>query len=226
MHPKSILTTTILLTAATHAQLIPFLTHGEPAIPQNVNPNSRPSRLQRSMDPNSNSPGIQLPNPPSTGGNDNSNDAVILSDVIGSDSSINIFAGFTRSVSTVSTRLETSALNTTVLAPLNKAITALPRKPWEDPRDYAELGASAYHGDEGEDRAQRNMRRFAEAHVVPASPWEEGVKVETMGGRTLWWEKKDGKAVVMPGEVVVERVAQKVANGEVWVVEGVLNYAQ
>ena len=83
----------------------------------------------------------------------------------------------------------------------------------------------AYAGKDGEDRAARNLRRFAEAHVVPVSPWEEGEKVVSMGGGRLWWEKRDGKAVVMPGEVEVERVASQVANGEVWVLKGVVNYA-
>ena len=69
------------------------------------------------------------------------------------------------------------------------------------------------------------MRRFTEAHIVPVSPWKEGEKVQSMGGGTLWWEKRDGGAVVMPGEVEVEKVASQVANGEVWVLKGVVNYA-
>lgn len=230
---RSITLASAVLTASlVNAQLIPFLIKGEPAVPEKFldSHNDRPApKNQRPMDPNSNAPGIQLPNEPSSGsgsGDDkNRNDAVILSDVIGSDSSINIFAGFTASVSSISTRLETSSLNTTVLAPLNKAITSLPRKPWEDPREYAALGTTAYDGPEGEDRAQRNMRRFAEAHIVQQSPWAQGEKVETMGGGTVWWEVKDGKQVIMPGNVVVQKVAQRVANGEVWVVEGVVNYA-
>ena len=228
---SALLTSSLLLT--THAQLIPFLFKGEPIPPTSFDIQPEPKR-QRPMDLNTpappSGPGIVLPpasddsNRPSTGG-DNSNDAVILSDVIGSESTINIFAGFTRTIATVSTRLETSLLNTTVLAPLNKAITSLPRKPWEDPREYAALGSGAYDGQAGEDRAQRNMRRFVEAHVVPVSPWEEGVKVESLGGGKVWWEKRDGKAVVMPGGVNVVKVAQRVGNGEVWVLEEVVNYA-
>jgi len=58
------------------------------------------------------------------------------------------------------------------------------------------LGAKAYAGTSGEDRATRNLRRFAEAHIVPVSPWKEGEKVETMGGGQVWWENKDGNKVV------------------------------
>jgi len=173
-------------------------------------------------------PGIQLPTeegedgPPSTSP---PNGDVILSDVIGAQRSINVFASFTRDISSVSSRLESAGLNTTVLAPTNSALSALPRKPWEDPEDYAKLGAEAYSGKDGEDRAHSNLRRFTEAHVVFASPWKEGEKAERMDGGELWWEMKDGKALIQPGNVEVERVASKVANGEVWVLKDVLNYA-
>jgi hypothetical protein len=175
-------------------------------------------------------PGIQLPSkegeredgPPSTSP---PNGDVILSDVIGSQRSINVFASFTRDISSVSSRLETAGLNTTVLAPINSALSALPRKPWEDPEDYAKMGAEAYSGKDGEDRAHGNLRRFTEAHVVLASPWKEGEKVERMSGGELWWETKDGKTLIQPGNVEVDRVVSKVANGEVWVLKDVLNYS-
>ena len=173
----------------------------------------------------SNAPSIQLPSNDDDKPSDRPSGDVILSDVIGSQRQINIFAGFTRDIGTVSKRLETTSLNTTVLAPLNTAISGLPRKPWEDPKEYAAFGAKAYDGQDGEDRAHRNLRRFTEAHVVPVSPWKEGEKVERMGGGNVWWEKKDGKAVVQPGDIEVDRVVSKVANGEVWILKGVLNYA-
>ncbi|KAK5116317.1 hypothetical protein LTR85_009289 [Meristemomyces frigidus] len=210
----SILTSGLLISSA-QAQLVPFFTK----------PDSRAaSQQQQAMD--GNAPGIQLP--PSSSGDTPSappNGDVILSDVIGNSRQINIFAGFTRDISSVSTRLDTTSLNTTVLAPVNSAISDLPRKPWEDPKDYSELGALAYEGQAGEDRASRNLRRFAEAHIIPTSPWKEGEKVKSMGGTEVWWETKDGKAVVQPGNVEVDRVVSRVANGEVWVLKGVLNYA-
>ncbi|KAI9875143.1 MAG: hypothetical protein M1830_008828 [Pleopsidium flavum] len=105
----------------------------------------------------------------------------------------------------------------------------LPRKPWEDARDYEALGANAYDGADGEDRAHRNLRRFVEAHIVPVSPWKEGEKVQTVGGTKLWWENKEGKkrplgVKVQPGDIEVSSIANKVANGEVWVIKGVVNY--
>ena len=119
-----------------------------------------------------------------------------ISDVIGKERVINIFAGFTRDIDNISNRLSDNNHNTTVLAPLNSELQKLPRKPWEDPQDYNELGAKAYEGQSGEDRAHRNLRRFVEAHVVPVSPWKEGEKVSSIGGGKLWWEEKDGKKMV------------------------------
>lgn len=130
-------------------------------------------------------------------------DTVILSDVLGRDRSINIFAGFTRDFANISQRFEDSSLNTTILAPVNSAIMALPRKPWEDPEDYDKLGAQAYEGEKGEERAQRNMRRFVEAHVMPASPWREREKLKTLAGEEIWWESREGvKMVCFPCYVV------------------------
>lgn len=188
-------------------------------------------------------PNIALPpadkqNPPSDPSGE-----VIISDVIGKDRIINIFAGFTRDIEAISKRLDDNAQNTTVLAPLNSEMQKLPRKPWEDPKDYNALGQNAYDGAEGEDRAHRNIRRFVEAHIVPASPWKEGEKIQTLGGSKVWWESKGGKKTVsdvsscglveeltvsanqiQPGNIEVSSIANKVANGEVWTLKGVINY--
>jgi len=143
--------------------------------------------LGPAMPPNQESPSLSAPA---------DNDTVMLSDVLGNDRSINIFAGFTRDFATISERFEDSSLNTTIMAPINSAIMALPRKPWEDPEDYDKLGSNAYEGEPGEERAQRNLRRFVEAHVVPVSPWKEGEKVKTLAGGEVWWESKDGVKMV------------------------------
>ncbi|KAH0559690.1 hypothetical protein GP486_003794 [Trichoglossum hirsutum] len=152
-------------------------------------------------------------------------DDVIISDVIQLDHSINIFAGFTRDIESVATRLDDGSRNTTVLAPSNSAIKALPRKPWEDPRDYSTLGSNAYSGSDGADRAHRNLRRFVEAHIIPTSPWKEGEKIESLVGRKIWWETRGGKKTIQPGNIEVSTVANRVANGELWIIKGVINYA-
>ena len=95
--------------------------------------------------------------------------------------------------------LASTSQNLTVLAPEDAAIKRLPRKPWEDPADYDKFGTeAAYAGQEGVDRAQENLKRFVEAHVVPVSPWGKGEKIKRVSGEggEVWWEKKDGKMVV------------------------------
>lgn len=231
MRPTSLaaalLTSGLFLTS--HAQLIPFFTNIKPS----TNEQQRKVDNHQQRPVMENTPGIQLPPPPHSDNDkdddddDNHGGDIILSDVMGSARQINIFASFCRDIDPVSQRLDTTSLNTTVLAPLNNAISDLPRKPWEDPEDYRVLGASAYEGKSGEDQAHANLRRFTEAHVVPVSPWKQGEKVESLGGGEVWWERDAEKGVVrvMPGGVEVDKVVQKVANGEIWVLKGVVNYA-
>ncbi|PBP18814.1 hypothetical protein BUE80_DR010488 [Diplocarpon rosae] len=138
------------------------------------------------------------PAAPSTSSSPETGTSITLSDAMGSDRSIHIFAGFTRDFAPISQRLEDAQLRTTILAPRNSAIMALDRKPWEDPtgQDYAAFGAEAYEGAEGRERARDNLRRFVEAHVVERSPWPEGEKVSTRGGETVWWNHTEGVRVV------------------------------
>ncbi|KAM7191789.1 hypothetical protein V8F20_009152 [Naviculisporaceae sp. PSN 640] len=153
-------------------------------------------------------------------------DSVILSDVMGKDRSINLFAGFVRDIESAAQRLDDASSNTTVLAPLNSAVENLPRKPWEDPRDYGALGPNAYEGEDGTQRAHKNLQRFVERHMVPVSPWPKGEKVKAIGDdQNVWWEEKDGRKFIQPGNIEVVSVASKVANGEVWILKGVRNYA-
>ena len=232
MRPATLATTlfTSGLFLTSHAQLIPFFTNSKPehAAQRRVDHDTQQQQQQRhNQQPMDNTPGIQLPPPSNSNPASDKSDVVILSDVLGTARQINTFASFCRAIDPVSKRLDTTSLNTTVLAPLNSAISDLPRKPWEDPAEYSALGASAYSGKDGEDRAHRNLRRFTEAHVVPVSPWGEGERVRSLGGEEVWWERRgeEGQRVIMPGGMVVDGVVQRVANGEVWVLKGVLNYA-
>jgi hypothetical protein len=156
---------------------------------------------------------------PSTGGQ-------TVSDVLPRSQEIAIFTSFTRDISSISSRFESTVQNVTVLAPEDAEIKKLPRKPWENPEDYSAFGESAYEGQGGIDRAQENLKRFVEAHVVGVSPWKEGEKVKTLVGSEVWYEKRDGTNFIQPGNIEVVQVADKVSNGEVWVIKGVLNYAE
>ncbi|KAL4890613.1 hypothetical protein BDV59DRAFT_184321 [Aspergillus ambiguus] len=149
----------------------------------------------------------------------------VIADVLPRTRGINIFAGLTRDFESVESRLNDAKHNVTVLAPRNSAIQGLPRKPWENPDDYARFGeAAAYEGQGGQDRAKENLKRFVEAHIVTSSPWSEGEEAETLGGETLRWTRDGEKIYIQPGNIEVDSVAEKVSNGEVWVLNGVVNY--
>lgn len=141
--------------------------------------------------------------------------AVRLADMMGSNRAVSSFSSLTRKHASTETRLDNPGVNTTVLAPLNSAMDNLPHKPWEDPREIAAYGAQAYDGSGGQDRADNNLRKFVEAHLVSASPWEADTKAKTVGGRDIWWEEKDGKRIIMPDNIEVDRVAGRVSNGEI-----------
>jgi hypothetical protein len=140
--------------------------------------------------------GFQTPIMPESDPKVSMTQQVTLADLLGRNSQIQIFSGLARDVDSASRRFEDPGENSTVLAPENAVVTKLPRKPWEDTDDYHAFGADAYAGDEGKNRAQQNLKRFVEAHVVPQSPWAEGDKVETLAGSTIWYEKIDGGLVV------------------------------
>lgn len=146
---------------------------------------------------------------------DDNQPSVAIADVLGAQRSLTTFSSFALLHPSSEALLGNFDVNTTVLAPLNSAIEALPRKPWEDPRDYSRLGPKAYSGDDGQERARKNLLRFVEAHLVAGSPWLEDDKAETVLGKQVWWVEKEGKKFVMPDDVEVERVASQVANGEV-----------
>lgn len=56
-------------------------------------------------------------------------------------------------------------------------------------------------------------------------------KAKTLADTDVWIEERGGEGegdkrrrVIMPDGVEVQRVAEKVENGEVWILDGVLNY--
>ncbi|KAI0452836.1 FAS1 domain-containing protein [Xylaria acuta] len=212
-----------ILVASTSAQLLAlpklFAQDTDRQAPLIIMDPVGPAMPPTAKEPSSSQP-QQPQQPPAQGG-------VLISDVMGRDRSFNVFAGFARDVESMARRLDDGSKNSTVLAPLNSAIEKLPGKPWEDPKDYGALGATAYDGDDGQERARRNIRRFVEAHVVPVSPWREGEKTRSLldGDGEIWWENKDGTMLLQPGGIEIQSVASKVGNGEVWIIKAVRNYS-
>lgn len=152
--------------------------------------------------------------PPSTMSSTTAADSPLLSDFLGTQRSLTTFSSLLRQHDSAASLVSSSSSRATLLAPLNSAVEALPRRPWERPNDYDALGTAAYEGNEGKERADKNTRLFVDAHVLPQSPWQSGDRVKTLTGREVWWEEKDGKRLIMPNKIEVERVANKAGNGE------------
>lgn len=222
MRSRILVAVTSILTLATFAT-----TYTPPGLFRNVPPaldHYRELYRQRQLDTqNPMNPGpVQPPAAEQPSSGDAGSDSLTIADVLPKTRSINIFASLTRDISSVNGRLESNLPkdNTTLLAPLNSAMQALPRKPWEDrPDDKSEVSAAT-----NEDKAAENLQKFVEQHMVPVSPWKEGEKTRTLGGQEIWWEHKDGKKTVMPGRLEVDGVVGRVGNGEVWALKGVVNY--
>ncbi|KAI1001665.1 hypothetical protein K3495_g6536 [Podosphaera aphanis] len=149
-------------------------------------------------------------------------DNLHLSDILSSSPSINVFAGFIRHFSTINQRVENSALNTTILAPINNVVMSLPQKPWETVHEYNTLGKKAYEGTLGRDRAQKNIRNFVEAHILPLRPWREGEKARNLAGNEYWWEVKNGIKMIQPGNIKVIDDSRRVRNGDLWIIDSVI----
>lgn len=175
-----------------------------------------------------------------------SNETPLLTDILSKTSLLKTYAGLTRDFPSAHSQLNDPSKRITVLAPRNSTVHELPHKPWENPQEYERFGeVQAYAGREGHDRARENLRRFVEAHIVPVCPWGEGVVVKTLGGKEVKWVRGEGGRMVVsvlmvcavfcfwvcvlidvqiqPGDIEVSHVEEQASNGEVWILNGVLD---
>lgn len=156
-----------------------------------------------------------------------SSSPLLLSDTLATQRSLSIFSSLARDDQVTSSTFSTKTGYTVVLAPVNSAIKALSHKPWEDPEEAKAQGGAAYRGEDGMDRANRNLQRWVQGCLVAGEAgqeWKEGQKrsrgMEKGAKKEVWWEVKNGKQVIMPEGFVVQGVLSRAANGEVWALEG------
>ncbi|EYE91840.1 uncharacterized protein EURHEDRAFT_380765 [Aspergillus ruber CBS 135680] len=153
-----------------------------------------------------------------------SSNGPIIADILSKTRLVNTYASLTREFESALSHINNPSKQITILAPRNSAIHNLPHKPWENPEDYERLGeVNAYEGREGKDRAQGNLKRFVEGHIVGVCPWGEGEEAETLCGKKVRWVRERDRMVIEPGHIEVDHVAEKVSNGEVWILNGVLD---
>jgi hypothetical protein len=114
---------------------------------------------------------------------------VLISDLLTRCSTGHIFHGLLRDVDSVYSRLGDESKFTVILAPQDRTMVQLPRKPWETLDDFATFGLRPYEGEEGQARAARNLERFVEDHVVVDPMFmRQEVRVKTLGGAEIWYQ--------------------------------------
>ncbi|KAK9447936.1 uncharacterized protein V1518DRAFT_438500 [Limtongia smithiae] len=162
---------------------------------------------------------------------DNSNSdgvSLLMTDALGVNREISIFAGLVRQVETLMYRLQDPTKNTLVLAPTNVAMQAFPRKPWEDaPGTVDDVHSHSPMDDER--RAMKNIETFVLSQVVFdysfAGP--EHRKTSAAGSAELWYEAGETNIVHSSGPVgelsAKVLAVEGTGNGQVWTVDRVLN---
>lgn len=127
------------------------------------------------------------------------NSGPTLADFITLDRSVSIYAGYTRRFADISARLQLADVNSTLLAPNNKDILALPRKPHEGPAgSVTALDETA---------ADENIRKWVSAHIIPAH-----VDLPTSEGQTSQYKTLlDGKSISIKKLTREEQVSKDVA---------------
>ncbi|KAK9458607.1 uncharacterized protein V1516DRAFT_656995 [Lipomyces oligophaga] len=154
---------------------------------------------------------------------------LLMTDALGVDREVSIFAGLVRQVEELMYRLQDPAKDTMVLAPTNKVMQALPRKPWEDSPDQDPVDVES--GARGEEeRALENIQRFVLSHVVYGYGFpQEGQKVKCGAGVSDLWFSKDSETTVVHRKNTKDEMEATVlatkstGNGQVWTIDQALN---
>lgn len=94
------------------------------------------------------------------------NTGVTLDDRLQSLPAISLFGRYVRDIDGMSEALADGDRHIMVFAPTNDAITAMPKKPWEYPRNIDKLEQAGASASEIHDAIQANVRRFVLTHVV------------------------------------------------------------
>ncbi|KAK9367564.1 hypothetical protein V1509DRAFT_626315 [Lipomyces kononenkoae] len=149
---------------------------------------------------------------------------LLMTDALGVNREISIFAGLVRQVEGLMWRLQDRSKNTLVLAPNNEAMQKLQRKPWEDEE-------TVEHGDpiDEERRAMENIARFVLSHVVNDYGFDAPGEKKKCGAGVgdLWYENAGDHMVVhalKKGSDIEANVveSESTGNGQVWTLNHVL----
>ncbi|KAK1234595.1 hypothetical protein PQX77_002202 [Marasmius sp. AFHP31] len=150
-----------------------------------------------------------------------------LADLLTIDSSTSIFYSYARELE-LSKLLNDESAGLTLLAPTNKAVMALARKPHESTETRDETVISE---EEFDKMAKRNVERWVSAHII-AEPLEklEMRSYDTLleGKSVTFSDSEDTKSESVPWQkVIVEdgirfKDMKKAANGVIYVIDGTI----
>jgi len=139
-----------------------------------------------------------------------------LADALTLERKVGVWYDYARDVGSVTARLQaTGAEKTTLLVPLDSAISKMARKPHQNTDgSYA-----------SEQEMEANVVRFLSSHIIPGSislpttgkvkTLEDGVEVEILQHGDGW--------IVQPGDIIVMGV-KDASNGKILFLDGVIQY--
>ncbi|KKA28699.1 hypothetical protein TD95_003788 [Thielaviopsis punctulata] len=152
----------------------------------------------------------------------NSQQEILLSDVIGSFKNVSLFANLIREFPDIEQRISDPNLKTTLLAPHNTAIESMNLKTWERQEDYDSHGLNAYSGEEGRTRAKENNRKFLLSHIVTEFPWTHRTQTVTLGGQEICWVDFGEAKMILPQKVYITSTLKRVRNGDLLLISAAL----
>ncbi|KAH8825782.1 hypothetical protein DL96DRAFT_1609838 [Flagelloscypha sp. PMI_526] len=147
-----------------------------------------------------------------------------LADLLTLSSQTSIFFDYARELS-LSKILADNTKSITVLAPVNKAVIALPRKPHQSPDNQSKVGVVITE-EEYETQSSENVRRWVSAHIIPESPisFAQTTYPTLLEDRTISFALEEGASeddwskVTMEDETrIVERM--EASNGVLYIID-------
>lgn len=130
------------------------------------------------------------------------------------DRELSIFAGYVRNFASLEKWFDSKTTYTVVLAPTDRAVTSLPRKPWQFPRPIT----STTPEDQQDSIARDNIQSFVEhhLHMGPLPTDSAQYMLEMQSGDVV---NVNGDDVSIEDRHVHVSRRVKVSNGEIWVLD-------
>ncbi|KAF7294693.1 FAS1 domain-containing protein [Mycena indigotica] len=149
-----------------------------------------------------------------------------IADLLTIESSLSIFYGYARELHLSNTFSDSNAPEITVLAPTNKAVMALARKPHQDPVP-ADDGVIITE-EEFDAKSKENVQRWISAHIIPhgAIQFDDQTYDTLLDGKSLTFSSKKGSSGPLDwshasfGDDIHIVGKREAANGIIYLIDG------